>query len=238
MPTDEDYLNRCFLQNGISAEIRGKISNNVDDTLKASTTYVSSYDLLNLLSNKGINYAPSGITVSPYAAGWNDRGIVQGKKAVAQSGGERILQDFVESDDDYKTRLVARNSSFGNYNGSDTILNPTQPANIIRYHSVNTDEIIKDSIGETTVPNVSVQMPICLFTSMTIGSDRQTQILEPIRDFRDTVLRGNALGEWVIDKYYDWSPTVIGWADKSPVLKGALKAATKGVAAFATIAVE
>ena len=238
LPTDEDYLNRSFLQNGISAEIKGVLRNTVDDGLKATTTYVSSYDLLNLLSNKGINYAPSGVTVSPYAAGWNDRGIEKGKKAVAQSGGETVLESFDETEEEYQARLLARNSSFGNYNSSSNILHPTQTANIIRYHSVNTDEIIKDSIGETTVPNVSVQMPICLFTSLTIGSDRQTQILQPIRDFRDNVLRGNAVGEWVIDKYYDWSPTVISWTEKSPVLKSVFKAATDGVAVFSTIAVE
>ncbi|MBE6835543.1 MAG: prepilin-type N-terminal cleavage/methylation domain-containing protein [Ruminococcaceae bacterium] len=238
LPTDSDYQNRRFLHNGITAEIRGVIRNTVDTGLAANTTFVSSYELLNLLSNKGVNYAPSGTALSPYAAGWTDRGVEQGKRVAVDAEGNRVLESFTESDSDYQARLVARNSSFGNYVNSDTVVNPTQTANVIKYHSVNTDEVLKDALGEQTVPNISVSMPICLFTSLTIGSDRQVQILEPLRDFRDTVLRGNAVGEWIIDKYYAWSPTVIGWTENSKMLKNTLKVVTEGLALFATVAVE
>ncbi len=217
-----DLADRRFLQNAVTAEVKGVIRNTVLDYLKANETYVSSFDLLNLVSNKGINYAPTNTTLSTYAAGWNDRGLTK---------------NSTETDEEYTARLVARNSAFPNY-APDGLSNPTAKANVLKYHSVNTESILKDAIGETSVPSVALSMPICLFTSLTIGSDRQTQILEPIRDFRDNVLRGNAVGEWVIDKYYDWSPTVIGWTEKSPALKGALQLVTKGVAAAATIAVE
>lgn len=52
-----------------------------------------------------------------------------------------------------------------------------------------------------------------------------------LRSFRDNVLKGNALGEMIIDKYYNsWSPAVIEITSKNPVVKKILTEAVVGTA--------
>ena len=114
---------------------------------------------------------------------------------------------------------------------------PTSRANIVKYHSVNTPIEFSDSVQNKAF-KINVKMPICLFMSLSTGYSDQVQMLEPLRDFRDNILRGNAVGEWVIDKYYDWSPTVISWTNRSPALKSALRIAAKGLAEVATVIAE
>lgn len=49
----------------------------------------------------------------------------------------------------------------------------------------------------------------CSTSFLMMGSKVGEGVLNTLRDFRDNTLRGNALGELVIEKYYAWSPTLI-----------------------------
>ncbi len=209
-----------YLATALTASVSGKIQNKVDTTIQSATDYVVSFNLDNMDGdNQKINYNPATKRLSTeYAAGWTYAGITEaGEETNLPTENERkvILEP---------TEVEAENI--------------TAQANVVRYHSVNTSKDLSDTIGDTYVPSVSDAVPFCFLTSLTVGSDRQSQILEPLRDFRDTVLRGNAVGEWMIDKYYDWSPEFISLTEKAPVLKGAFRLAAEGLAAFATFTIE
>ncbi|MBO4338342.1 MAG: hypothetical protein J5877_00280 [Clostridia bacterium] len=212
-----------YLATALTASVSGLIQNKVDNTIQASTDYVVSFNLDNMDGeNQKINFDPSTKRLSTeYAAGWTYASITAtGESTNLPTDAERVV--VLQSEG--VNKVEAENIS--------------ARANVVRYHSVNTKRDLSDTIGDTYVPSVSGTVPFCFLTSLTIGLDRQSQILEPLRDFRDTVLRGNTVGEWMIDKYYDWSPAFISLTEKAPALKGAFRLAAEGLAAFATVAVE
>ncbi len=209
-----------YLTTALTASIKGKIQNKVDTDMQSAIDYVVSFNLNNMDGkNQKINFDPSTKRLSSkYAAGWT------------YTGSESLENT---PDDHEKTVVLASEDT-----EAVTAENTEKKANVVRYHSVNTRKDLSDTLGESYVPSVGSAVPFCFLTSLTVGSDRQSQILEPLRDFRDTVLRGNAVGEWMIDKYYDWSPAFISLTEKAPALKGAFRLAAEGLAAFATVAVE
>ncbi|MBE6835544.1 MAG: prepilin-type N-terminal cleavage/methylation domain-containing protein [Ruminococcaceae bacterium] len=202
-----------YLATSLTANIAVKVVNKGDRDLGSNADMNVSLYLNNMTSGEKINYISGGSALTnQYVTGWTKN-----------SSGNMLEKGKPNA------TVVS--------NAGTTMENISHYANIVRYHSVNTPSSLADSTNDGSI-NVGIDMPICFFTNLTIGSDRQVQILEPLRDFRDTVLRGTAVGEWVIDKYYDWSPAFIELTKKAPVLKGAFKFVAEGLAAAATIAVE
>ena len=201
-----------YLSSSLTANISVKIVNKAERTFGANADMNVSLYLNNMDSVDKINYLSGGTALSnEYVAGWTKN-----------SAGNT---------------LAGIPSATAITNAGATVDSVTHAANIIRYHSVNTPSNLADSTQDGSI-NVGIDLPICFFTSLTIDSVKQPQILEPLRDFRDDVLRGNKVGEWVIDKYYEWSPTLIEWTQKSPALKEALTLVTEGLSLVATVAVE
>ncbi len=201
-----------YLATSMTANIMVKVVNKAERTFGARADMNVSLYLNNMNNVDKINYLSGGTALSnSYVAGWTKN-----------SAGNT---------------LAGLPTTTAITNAGTTVDKITHAANIIRYHSVNTPSNLSDSTQDGSI-NVGIDLPICFFTSLAVSTDRPAQILEPLRDFRDNVLRGNTVGEWVIDKYYDWSPTFIGWTEKSPALKSAFTLVTEGIAAVATVAVE
>lgn len=201
-----------YLTSSLTANISVKIVNKAERDFGANADMNVSLYLNNMDNIDKINYLSGGTALSnEFVAGWtrNSEG----------------------------NTLAGMPSTTAITNAGATVESVTHAANIIRYHSVNTPSNLADSTQDGSI-NVGVDLPICFFTSLTVGLEKQPQILEPLRDFRDDVLRGNKVGEWAIDKYYEWSPTLIEWTKKSPALKEALTLVTEGLSVFATVAVE
>ena len=201
-----------YLASSLTTNIAVKIVNKADRDFGANADMNVSLYLNNMNTGEKINYLSGGAVLSnSYVAGWT------------KNSAGNTLAGFPNS-----TVIT---------NAGATTESISHAANIIRYHSVNTPSNLSDSTQSGNI-GVGIDLPICFFTSLTAGSGRQVQILEPLRDFRDTVLKGSAVGEWVIDKYYDWSPAFIGMTENNPVIRGVFKLAAEGLAAAATIAVE
>ena len=71
----------------------------------------------------------------------------------------------------------------------------------------------------------------CGISFLMVGSSVGEGVKNTLRSFRDNVLRDNALGEIIIDKYYNlWSPVIIEMANESPALKKVLIYAVESIA--------
>jgi len=210
---EEDFQTaESYLTSSLTANVSVKVVNKADHNLGSTADMNVSVYLNNFDSEDRICYIPGGSELSnAYVAGWTKNAsgeILPGGPSSAEMTAAGVSEDHI-----------------------------THYANIIRYHSINTPTNLSDST-QNNETGVGIVLPICFFTSLTIGSDRQTQILQPLRDFRDDVLRGTAIGNWMIEKYYEWSPAMIELARKDPALKAAFMLVTEGLAAFATVAVE
>lgn len=63
----------------------------------------------------------------------------------------------------------------------------------------------------------------CGISILMVGNNVGEGVKTTLRGFRDNVLKGNAFGEMIIDKYYNnWSPAIIDITSKSPVAKKVL----------------
>lgn len=113
------------------------------------------------------------------------------------------------------------------------VASPTESANIVRYHSVNTPADITTAATQDNGFNLNVDMPVCLFMA-SIGSN-SGPVIETLRDFRDNVLRGNELGELIIKKYYDWSPELVKFANNHIWFKQAVRTFAESFTAVASI---
>ena len=83
----------------------------------------------------------------------------------------------------------------------------------------------KGNIDQLTT---SVKMANCLmnflFADGTVDGGR---VIGALHDFRDNVLKGTTVGDWVINQYYNvWSPALIKQEWLHPILKFAIKSAS------------
>lgn len=193
----------------------------------------SSISFMNMTEKQKVNYDGNELA-SKYVAGWC-------------SGATYSYNEYVPDGDDPSTDITKVTQSTGqmeNYPSSNTVgtevaANINHEANIIKFHSVNTPKQYENSTTQDKSFKVNVNMPICLFFSATIGTDNQKDILNPIRSFRDNYLRGNAVGEWVIDEYYyRVSPAVVKAMKAVPALKGVVGTLTKGVSEVSKVLVD
>lgn len=71
----------------------------------------------------------------------------------------------------------------------------------------------------------------CGVSFLMAGSQIGEGVKNTLRSFRDNVLRGNALGEIIIDKYYNsWSPAIIEITSKNDTVRKVLTEAVVGTA--------
>lgn len=91
-------------------------------------------------------------------------------------------------------------------------------ANIVRYTSASA------YFGQTEVGSGEVSRQAkCATRFLMINSQHEKQVIDSLHAFRDNVLKGNAVGEFVIEKYYDWSPKVIEIAENNEFIKDTLQ---------------
>ncbi len=98
----------------------------------------------------------------------------------------------------------------------------SKDANMMRFVS----ERAADAKGDVTELTSSVSMASCLTKLLFIdGTKEGARTVGALRDFRDNVLRGTKVGDWVIDKYYNsWSPALVSVCQESPAAAKVIKA--------------
>lgn len=100
-------------------------------------------------------------------------------------------------------------------------------ANMMRFIS----ERAVDSKGDITELTASVDMASCLTKLLFIDGTREgARTVGALRDFRDNVLKGTAVGDFIIDKYYNsWSPALVEVCKENPTAGKVIKAVLKPV---------
>lgn len=100
-------------------------------------------------------------------------------------------------------------------------------ANMMRFIS----ERAVDSKGDVTELTASVDMASCLTKLLFIdGTKEGARTVGALREFRDNCLKGTAVGDFIIDKYYDsWSPALVEVCKKNPTAGKVIKAVLKPV---------
>lgn len=98
----------------------------------------------------------------------------------------------------------------------------SRDANMMRFVS----ERAVDSKGDVTELTTSAAMASCLTKFLFIDGTRNgARTIGALRDFRDNCLKGTAVGDWIIDKYYhSWSPALIEVCKENPSAGKAIKA--------------
>lgn len=100
-------------------------------------------------------------------------------------------------------------------------------ANMMRFIS----ERAADSKGDVSELTASVDMASCLTQLLFIDGTREgARTVGALREFRDNCLKGTAVGDFIIDKYYNsWSPALVEVCKENPTAGKVIKAVLKPV---------
>lgn len=100
-------------------------------------------------------------------------------------------------------------------------------ANMMRFIS----ERAVDSKGDVSELTASVDMASCLTQLLFIDGTREgARTVGALREFRDNCLKGTAVGDFIIDKYYNsWSPALVEVCKENPTAGKVIKAVLKPV---------
>jgi hypothetical protein len=204
------------------------ISNTVGITLKSGLQDVSnyqvetSYSLVQIAEGKAINYEggtlvcehswfANGNAASPaaYPAGWTDA-TLNGQTGSGYPG---------DADGTAPTRYETAYGVLQDIR----IRGVNNGANVMRFVS----EEAFHSITDTSELSSAANMASCLTSWAYMDADlnEQAVVLGGLRDFRDNVLKGTTVGDWIIYNYYNnWSPFVVNnMSFMKPVIKTVLK---------------
>lgn len=165
----------------------------------------TSFDFDNMNQGQKINIT-GGTFSNTSVAGW--------------TGGN--LKYLVGNFDDDKTDLFETGKSATDYQYL------TEHGNIVKYVSSNAYFAQANAGNSGASTNFN-----CATRWLMAGSKLESPVINTLRDFRNNVLKGTAIGDFIIEKYYDWSPAVIEAASNSKILKGLLKAFVVPAAAVA-----
>lgn len=104
----------------------------------------------------------------------------------------------------------------------------SEDANVMRFIS----ERAVDSKGDVTDLTAGMDMASCLTKFLFIdGTKDGARTVGALRDFRDNVLKGTAVGDYIIDRYYNsWSPALIEVCKEHPTAGKAIKAVLEPIA--------
>lgn len=104
----------------------------------------------------------------------------------------------------------------------------SKDANMMRFIS----ERAVDSKGDVTDLTAGVNMASCLTKFLFIdGTKEGARTVGALRDFRDNVLKGTVVGDFIIDKYYNsWSPALVSLCQENPTAGKVIKAVLEPVA--------
>ena len=181
-------------------------------TYEVETIYV----LQNFSSNKQINYQGGeliyeydwidGTTAMAYPCGWcsDEINALENKRNFGYPG---VTYSTVKKPD---------NTDYTHY-FTDTEFQQT--GNVLRFLSPLSDMKVEDGEGQGTTSHKASCISTWLFEDGTLMGER---VLDNLRNFRDNVLRGTAIGDWFINfYYYELSPFMI---EKTAFLRPLYKA--------------
>lgn len=220
-----------YLNNTISIKFKSGLENITNYEVNTSYTLVNTPES----SGKKINYngryltfetdwlgGESGRTAMASPAGWTDE-TLNSQSGSGYPGDAQGTAPTVYSLPNETTQRDIR------------VSNVNKAANVMRFVSPTAFHSKTDVDTLTSGTN----MASCLtsWAYMDESAKEQSVVLGGLRDFRDNVLKGTAIGDWIIDSYYnDWSPFVVNNLEfMKPVIKTVLKPISVICGLFANI---
>lgn len=204
------------------------LSNTVGITLKSGLQDVTnyqvetSYSLVQIADGKAINY-DGGLLVCDHT--WFAAGDLTSPKVVPAGWTDETLNGRTgsgypgDSSGSAPTRYLSTNDIWRDVR----VNGVNQPANVMRFVS----EMAFHAVTDTSELASSANMASCLTSWAYMDEDikEQSVVFGGLRDFRDNVLRGTTVGDWVIHNYYHhWSPFIVNnLAFMKPAIKTVLK---------------
>ncbi|MBQ5994958.1 MAG: type II secretion system protein [Clostridia bacterium] len=188
-------------------------------------------------TTKGHEYLPDGITITISSGdNYDFKYSLMCSFALKNYNSKMSVNKNSEDGSDYITNEYIAGYSKGtlsNYPDSDALSKLTgtathlsDSANVIKFIALkafNSGEIAGNSGATSTGFG-------CATSFLMVGSDIGEGVKSTLRDFRDNTLRGNAVGDLIIEKYYDWSPAIIDYAAQHDGARNALKKVVTDIA--------
>ncbi len=174
-------------------------------TLKSGRTDITNYEvktaysLVNITEGKEINYEDRSLVFDASwlndnismagPAGWTDEELNRG----ADTGYPVNPKALLEDDQGNVTEI--------------TVTTINKSANVMRFVSPTAFH----SKGDIDTLSTAANMASCLTSfAFSDSSKLSSHALGALRDFRDNVLKGTTVGDWIIDNYYnEWSPFLV-----------------------------
>lgn len=204
--SENDYDKKETPTSYVSHSIGVIIKSGRDDVTEYAVD--SAYTLENIMqNNKTINFVGSKLV---YESAWGEDGKVGPAGWVYGS-----KYDVTDEDNNVTTVTVSNfpETSALNFadNGNQDIVKAetdrlTEYGNIMRFISPEAYQ----SGNATDSQTDNIEMASCFTGWAMRGDEMAERVLDNLRDFRDEVLRGTEIGDWIIHEYYyTWSPFLI-----------------------------
>ncbi len=198
-----------FLDKGITVTVTGYYTD--DNGEKDESMYYklnTSFAFNNINGSINMNSPNGNYLTNRLVAGWY----------VEDGTGNAVSDTLLKTYKGYPTVDVCEGKTYSNYP------NISKSGNIIRYISMYDflNGNLNTSGDGTSDSTVSFN---CATRWLMADSDVGAGVVDSLRDFRDDVLKGSEIGDCLIEKYYEYSPDIIEFAQKSPAVKKFLQTA-------------
>lgn len=199
----KDLSGKTYVPNCLTVTIKSD-----EEYLPSKYSMTSSYSLRNMREGQYINVTGNYYS-SPAVAGWT-------ASHQNDDGSDSGFSDGVYSKTTENGDLSITQNAFDE--AGKTYSYKNKPANVVRYTSVSAYFGQVDAGGGT-----SSSQATCGTRWLMMNQKFSEPVIDTLHDFRDNVLKGNAIGDFIIEKYYDWSPAVIKAAESNEYVEKILR---------------
>lgn len=196
-----------FLDKGVTVTVTGYYLD--DNGEKDETRYYklnTSFAFSNIKGSINMNSPNGNYLTNRLVAGWY----------IEDDAGNAVSDTVLKTCEGYPSLDVCEGRTYSNYQ------NINKSGNIIRYISMY--DFLNGNLNTSGASDSTVSFN-CATRWLMADSDVGAGVVDSLRDFRDEVLSGSKIGDCLIEKYYEYSPDIIEFAQQSPALKKFLQTA-------------
>lgn len=197
-----------FLNKGVTVTVTGYYTD--DNGEKDESMYYklnTSFAFSNINGSINMNSPNGNYLTNKLVAGW----------CVEDDAGNALSDSVLKTCKGYPSIDACEGKTYSDYQ------NINKSGNIIRYISMY--DFLNGNLNTSGGASDSTVSFNCATRWLMADSDVGAGVVDSLRDFRDEVLSGSKIGDCLIEKYYEYSPDIIEFAQQSPVLKKILQSA-------------
>lgn len=197
-----------FLDKGVTVTVTGYYLD--DNGERDESKYYklnTSFAFSNINGSINMNSPNGNYLTNKLVAGW----------CVEDDAGNALSDSVLKTCKGYPSIDACEGKTYSNYQ------NINKSGNIIRYISMY--DFLNGNLNTSGGASDSTVSFNCATRWLMADSDVGAGVVDSLRDFRDEVLSGSKIGDCLIEKYYEYSPDIIEFAQQSPALKKFLQTA-------------